>query len=589
MPSTLRLVRCAFSRFTSRSFLISAFLIILVSYVSVANAGEPVWLGTLDAGVREFRFVLQQVGGSEPKSWELVSLDEGNAKFKLSSFELTNEVLQFEIKSTKAKYTSKLDATQAKSTGKWEQRGGTFDLSFEKLPEFPVDKPTEVWSADLKTLLQKLKLQIRVYKNADGSEQIRFDSVSQKVGGFKASRTVEGTNWKIEVEGLQASFEGEQNQDGSEVTGKWKQGGAEIDLVWKKSMGVASQPAPIQRPQTPRPPYPYLIETIKFASKAEGVTLAGTLTIPQSSEAKRTFPLAILISGSGPQDRDETLLDHKPFAVLADALTRKGIAVLRFDDRGVGESTGAYDSADSRDFAEDVLGAIEFAKSDSRFDSMKIGLVGHSEGGIIGPLAAQKSNDVAWMVFLAAPGVNGQKILVSQTELISKAEGIVDEKVLEKQRVTQEAVYRIVLANPDNSLEVMTDQVMKELESQLPTSEEERTAYREGMKQNLQGLGSRWFRFFLVHEPARVLEEIKCPVLALNGELDLQVDPKLNLPAVREALSKNLHPKSAFEEMPDLNHLFQTAKTGSVREYQSIEETMSPKVLDRIGEWILGL
>jgi pimeloyl-ACP methyl ester carboxylesterase len=232
-------------------------------------------------------------------------------------------------------------------------------------------------------------------------------------------------------------FEGELAPDGNSVSGKWSQGGPQLELTLKRSE-LAAAPAPLKRPQTPRPPFPYEVTEVSFASVEAGVRLAGTMTVPRTPAPAGGFPAAVLISGSGPQDRDETLLEHRPFAVLADTLTRSGIAVLRFDDRGTGQSTGNFAAADSRNFMQDVLGAIRFLQNQPGINSQSVGLIGHSEGGLIGTMASAGSKDVAFLVLLAGPGVSGAEILLSQGQLIARAEGIIDEKILQAQRTQQD-------------------------------------------------------------------------------------------------------------------------------------------------------
>ncbi|MCP4505294.1 MAG: alpha/beta fold hydrolase, partial [Fuerstiella sp.] len=321
-----------------------------------------------------------------------------------------------------------------------------------------------------------------------------------------------------------------------------------------------------------------------FTNETDDVRLAGTLTVPKTTAP---CPAAILISGSGPQDRDESLLDHKPFLIIADHLSRHGIAVLRFDDRGTGASTGAFRTATSEDFSRDAEAAFEYLSSDPRVNERATGLIGHSEGGIIAPMVAGRRTDVAFAILLAGPGVNGREILLSQGQLILKAQGVTDETALKAQRDTQVALIDTVDNAPaDATHDELVKSAMLILADVLPAEALQEKTLKSTVSAGIERLNSQWCRFFLTHQPGPVLEKLKCPVLALNGEKDVQVDPRLNLPAIREALTKGGNTRFETVELPSLNHLFQTCSTGAVSEYQTIEETVSPMTLKKITDWI---
>jgi pimeloyl-ACP methyl ester carboxylesterase len=293
------------------------------------------------------------------------------------------------------------------------------------------------------------------------------------------------------------------------------------------------------------------------------VTLAGTLTTPRGPGR---FPAVVLISGSGAQDRDSTIAGHKPFLLLADTLARRGIAVLRLDDRGVGGSTGTVAAATSEDFAGDAVAAVAFLTTRASIDAARIGLLGHSEGGLVAPMAATRSKAVAFLVLLAGPGLTGEAIMVEQAALIARAMGATDGQIAAN-RSLQEQGFAIVKAEAD------------------PAVRRERLRAVIGDAQAAMA-STPWFRFFLTYDPAMALRQVRIPTLALNGEKDLQVPAKMNLAAIDAALRAGGNTQFTTRVLPDLNHLFQTAKTGLPNEYAEIEETMAPVVLETIVDWI---
>ncbi|MFH1311993.1 MAG: alpha/beta fold hydrolase [Candidatus Eisenbacteria bacterium] len=333
-----------------------------------------------------------------------------------------------------------------------------------------------------------------------------------------------------------------------------------------------------RRPQEPDQPYPYSEEEVAFGGGE--VTLAGTLTLPAGDGP---YPAVLLISGSGPQNRDEEIFGHKPFLVLSDHLTRVGIAVLRVDDRGVGESTGDFVHATSEDFAEDALAGVEFLLARPEIDPERIGLIGHSEGGVIAPMVASRSRAVSFLVLLAGPGVPGDEILIRQMELISRAAGMEEEQVA---RVISAQRTLLDLVKGGAVQEEVEAQIHRLIQAQTGADSTAEEIQQEAAAQ-ARRVTSPWFRFFLRHDPLHLLERTRVPVLALCGELDLQVDPRQNLPAIREALMRGGNPDYTAMELPGLNHLFQEAGTGSPTEYYSIEETFNPAALDAISDWIL--
>lgn len=438
----------------------------------------------------------------------------------------------------------------------------------------------ELWIGELNAGVTKLRILIHLGKNAEKKDIATFDSLDQNQKGIAFDVvTVDEKKVKLELKAAGIVYEGTFSADRKELSGSWKQGLIPLTLKLKP---IDVEPE-AKRPQTPKGPFPYDEHQVTYDSLAPDVKLAGTLTVPKT---KGPHPAVLLITGSGSQDRDETIFEHKPFWVIADHLTRRGIAVLRVDDRGVGGSKGTLD-ASSADFAEDVKAGIEFLKTRTEIDSKKIGLLGHSEGGMIALMIAAEKKDVAFIVLLAGSAFPGSTILFQQTEAILKASGVPD-KDRETQRQIQEKVYKIVSTTADNAaaqkaMKEVVAEVVKSLDSETQKTLKENEA---ATSSNYAVLTSRWFRFFLDYDPAKAAEKVTCSVLALNGENDLQVLPKENLGSLENALKKGGNSDFTIRQYPKLNHLFQTSESGHVSEYGRIEETISPKVLEDIGDWI---
>lgn len=440
--------------------------------------------------------------------------------------------------------------------------------------------PVGFWEGALHVGAVKLRLAITITKT-DDSFTGTMDSLDQGAKGIKIDQIkLTERKLRLELRSVKAVFEGELNADGTQLTGQWEQGPGKLPITFKRVEKLTE----LKRPQLPVPPFPYAAEEVRFENASANAKLSGTLTLPR---AAGPHPAAILISGSGPQDRDESLMGHKPFLVLADYLTRQGIAVLRYDDRGVGKSTGDFAKATSADFATDVEAAIAFLKSRKDIAPHQIGLIGHSEGGLIAPMVASRNKDVAFIVLLAGPGLSGEEILFLQGQAILKAMGGGAE-TLARQRTMQERIFKLVREEKDNAVaekklkEIMDEEIAKLNPIEKKLAEASLAAAAAQAKQVL----SPWFRFFLAYDPRSALTKTQCPVLAIIGEKDLQVPPKENNPAIEQALKAGGNRDFTVKELPGLNHLFQTSKSGAVTEYGEIEETFAPEALKLIGEWI---
>lgn len=430
------------------------------------------------------------------------------------------------------------------------------------------DPVVGTWLGRLNTGTIELRIVFHIERSSDGALSATLDSPDQGASGiaFDAAEVDDAGALKLGISRLMASYEG--TLVGSDrLEGVWRQGGAELSLALDR-VETVERP---NRPQEPVQPYPYRTEDVVFDSDEEGVRLAGTLTLP---EGTGPFPALVFISGSGPQDRDETVFEHKPFLVLADHLTRLGLATLRFDDRGVGSSTGTFATATSMDFVRDVEGALTFLDARSDIDAGRIGLLGHSEGGLVAPLVAQR-RPIAFAVLVAPPGVPGRDILVSQAVALNRAMGA-PEGVVEANKAVQERI--VDLAAGPLGVEEKRSGLRDELRAVLGDRP-------EAINGQVEGLVSPWMQFFLVHDPAEVLSSLDIPVLAVLGSRDLQVVPGENVPKLEEALGER-NEASAVRVLDGLNHLLQESETGLPTDYGKIEQTIAPQALELIGSWI---
>lgn len=424
------------------------------------------------------------------------------------------------------------------------------------------------WRGVLKVQVIQLRIVINISKTGDGYTAT-LDSPDQGAKGIPVtSISFENTTLKFSVANLGVEYEGTFAQD-STITGTFKQAGQSFPLDFTRSTEKEKE---LVRPQDPVKPYPYYEEEISFENKEARIKLAGTLTMPKK---EGYFPIVILISGSGPQNRNEELLGHKPFLVLSDHLAKNGIAVLRFDDRGVGTSTGDFKAATSFDFSKDVEAGVQYLKTRKEINKKQIGLMGHSEGGLIAPMIAARSKDIAFIVLLAGPGVSGDQILLEQQKLIGQASGM-DPSTLAKNETINRGAFEIVKKSKD----------LNQLKSELTEYLKNNGVPESGINASVNQMANPWMKYFMEYDPSVSLEKVRCPVLALNGEKDLQVPPKQNLEPIKNSLKKGKNNNVTIKELPGLNHLFQESKTGAPTEYASIEQTISPIALGEILNWI---
>ena len=409
-----------------------------------------------------------------------------------------------------------------------------------------------------------------------------LDSPDQGAKGIKLGPvTFTVQTLKISAGAMLAEYNGTIKND-SLIEGTWKQSGTLNVLNLTKLKTAFTQ----NRPQEPKAPFQYIAEEVTFTNDKFNIKLAGTLTIPQGDGP---FPAAIMITGSGPQNRNEELMGHKPFLVIADFLTRNGIAVLRYDDRGVGKSQGNYSTATSADLATDAEAALIFLKNNPKINPKMIGFIGHSEGGLIAPIVASSNPDAGFIVSLAGPGVTGQQIIIRQAQDIGRLSGE-KENIIKESTEINKKLYAVLRKEKDNKkAEIKILSIYKEILEKKKTSKEDTEKAVSQLKATFGANTYTWFRYFIMTDPAIYWKEVKCPVLALNGEKDLQVSANENLPAIEKALKSSGNKSVKTIKLPGLNHLFQHCKTGLPTEYGNIEETFSPGALKIISDWILDL
>jgi len=426
------------------------------------------------------------------------------------------------------------------------------------------------WAGPLDTGAAELRIVVHIEEGDEGLTAT-MDSPDQGATGIPVSDvTVTGDSLTLKVAQIGGTYEGVLTSDADTIAGTWTQRGRSFPLTLTPA--EASDTGPPPRPQHPEPPYPYVEEDVTFQSDAAGLALAGTLTRP---EGEGPHPAVVLLSGSGPQNRNSEVANHKLFHVLADHLTRQGLAVLRYDERGVGESEGVFDGATSEDFADDAAAAVRFLKTHSQIDTNAVGLVGMSEGGFVAPMVHTDREPVDFLVLMAGPSVPGHEILVKQMAKIAAAQGAPPAAV-DSVRRQQRRVVEVIRTASDSAA----------IADRLRPMFAERGANDEQIQTRLAQVTAPWFRSFVQYDPGPALRQIDVPVLALYGRNDLQVPPAQNAAPMRSALADSPSDDVTVRVLDGLNHLFQPAETGLPSRYTQIDTTMAPEALETISTWI---
>ena len=427
------------------------------------------------------------------------------------------------------------------------------------------------------------KLRLDIHITQEGSSfSGKLDSPDQGAKDIPATK-VEFSNGSLifEVKNLGVAYSGLLKNDS--VVGTFKQGGFTTSLVLTREEVIVKK---ANRPQEPKGPFSYVESEVTFENYIEKFPLAGTLTLPKGDGP---FPAVILVSGSGPQDRNEEILGHKPFWIIADFLTNQGFAVLRYDDRGTGQSKGVFASATSVELASDAESALDFMRSNPKIQKDKISIAGHSEGAMIAVMLAAKIKDIHSVVLMAGPAIPGGDLLLKQQFLINKASGVSEKMNKSIQRFNRE-IYKIVIE--EKTLQTARPIIEKKVRKSLKNAKEKDLAgynsKEELIQEALNNVCNPWMFYFIKYDPKNDLEKVNCHVLALNGSNDLQVPPKENLSAMEMHIPKSSK-SLVFKELARLNHLFQECETGNITEYETIEQTIQPGVLKLMGEWLISI
>jgi pimeloyl-ACP methyl ester carboxylesterase len=428
------------------------------------------------------------------------------------------------------------------------------------------------------TIAGQLHLVLHLTRGSDGKLTGLLESIDQgdaKIPLGAVDATPDHLTFTVPAVG--GSYDGAWDEARKQWTGTWTQGQS---IALNLHRATAADRAVPKRPQDEaidRGPLPYGTEPVSFGNaRAGGVTLSGTFSKPRGAGP---FPAVVLIAGSGPNTRDEAVAGHKIFLVLADYFSRQGLAVLRYDKRGAGASSGDYAAATTADFISDAEAAVAYLKTRGDVDTKHIGLVGHSEGGLIAPAVAVADPGVAFVVLMAGPGVRGDKVLLKQGDLISRANGMSEADIARGDAQRAQAFAIVEGASSPAEAKARLDAIA----AQAIAAGRLR---KDAADQSIAQVTSPWLYSFLRYDPAPALQKVRVPVLAVGGSLDLQVEPKENLAAIKAALKDD--PDATVIELPGLNHLFQDAATGAPGEYERIEETVSPTALKVIGDWIVA-
>ncbi len=544
----------------------------LAIQVALDRSEEGVWSGTIDIpaqGLNGFALANVEVGEFAvgfamhgiPGTPTFKGLYEADKKRISGDFMQGGQQLKFELE-----FASK--------------EGESVSVSEKGIPGEGIGGE---WFGELDAGPMVLRLALHMKSSPEGDLSGSMDSLDQAAEGIVIDvATYEEGTFKYSIHRIGGSYEGELNEDGSELKGTWKQGGQAMPLTFRR----VEKPFALNRPQEPVGPFPYEEREVRFRNEVDGISLAGTFVVP---EGEGTFPTVVFFSGSGPQDRDESLVGHRPFAVIADVLARRGIASLRFDDRGVGGSEGDLMNSVTSSFANDAIAAIRFLEAQTEVDLDALGLIGHSEGGLVGPMVAVKDKQLDYLILLAPPGESLDKLLLRQSADALRLRGVDEELILQLQR---DSAGDMVLIKDLNLSQEELITKLRERAELVKANYEEGVLEELGLtdavfEQSLRLVSTKWFRSLMNIDPVVYLDQVSIPTLALFGEKDVQVAAQVNADVLQASFYRSGNKEASVKIQPNLNHLFQNCETGSMEEYGQIEETFDVETLGLIGDWIL--
>lgn len=575
-----------------RNLVITMTLIVASFIGSLAQSITGDWEGSVELQGMTLKLVFHVVEEGGEYSSTMDSPNQGAFGIKMDETIVDGEKLTIKNKQMGIEASTIYNVQKDIISGNFKQGPYDLPLALVRVSEDAEDLPGNNhpiagdWNGELNLMGKQLRLVFHIVEN-EGSFETTMDSPDQGAYGMLADETtVEEDEISIIAKQMGINIKGTFIPDSNIIKIKFKQAHINEDLILRRERIAKKE---LIRPQEPKI-FDYKQEDVEFVNPDGGHSLSGTLTIPKTGVFDK---VVVLVSGSGPQDRNEELLGHKPFLVLSDHLSRNGIAVLRYDDRGVGKSGGDFKSGTSMDFAEDATAAVEFLKSRPDMKGKKVGVMGHSEGGLIAPIVSTKTA-LDFIVLLAGPATNSTDLLIEQTEAIALAGGEKKEKV-DRNVASSRLIFDYMNMNPDMPVGELRQGLTEILEEQFKLLSEEELEEMgdvdKEIKDQIKIITTPWFRYFLNFNPSDYLTQVTIPVLAVNGSLDLQVLPDSNLGAMDNYLKKAGNKNYTIKEFEGLNHLFQVSLdgTGSPNEYGSIEETFNKEAMTYITDWITTL
>lgn len=439
------------------------------------------------------------------------------------------------------------------------------------------------WGGVLKTPAKNVLVYIEFQRDSSNNKYVKVTGLLKKKNFpfFADSILTNGNKIFFSINKLNIDYNGKFLADSNKIKGIWRQGNFRTELVFYRENELYR----IDRPQHPFPPYPYVADTVDFYNEKDSVRLVGTLTYPRNKNGK--FPAILLLSGTGPHDRDETMYNHKPFLVMADFFTRHGFMVLRYDERGVGESSGDFYQSDIFNLKDDAVAAIGYLKTLDNVDTSKIGIIGFGEGGIIASLIAAERKEPGFIVLLSTPAITGAEVLIDQVQRIQMQNKISEDEIKKDLNFNKKLVKIISSEINLEKAELKIRKLYDKFIQEIPPEERRKPKYNKRIFYNqLRIMLTPWFKSYLTFDPVHIFSKISSFVLVLYGEKDLQLDPVKNYKLLTRELFKVNKGKVDGEILKDMNHLFQQSYTGLPEEYKKIKQTISVDVLNRILNWL---